>query len=130
MSRLQNNLHAVARHSGRFSGCEGDAMSRGAVVDGYEILGDLGRGTTGVVYSARYPHNPVIRDRVVALKVPFPGAESETRWRTTCFRMECQALALLTQEPDRHFAQLLDVGGTAHRNLYPSNVMVSVGGIP
>jgi serine/threonine protein kinase len=150
-----------------------------ASVCGYEVLAELGRGTTGVVYRAR--HRFVKPNRVVALKVPLLGSVTDTTLRLACHRREWQALARLTREPDPAFPTLYDVGseglgqpsyyarefvdgstleqlatagtlafrggvgilaavagavqrvhgrGIAHRNLRPSNVLVSRDGTP
>jgi serine/threonine-protein kinase len=84
-------------------------MTQPVSLAGYEILGELGRGTTGIIYQARHPIKP---DRLVALKTPrfLPKSEdSAERWRPTCFRLEGQLLALLTREPDPHFTTLYDI---------------------
>src|SRR6516225_5574876 len=84
-------------------------MTQRVSLAGYEILGELGRGTTGIIYQARHPIKP---DRLVALKTPrfLPeSGNSEERWRPTCFRIESQLLALLTRDSDLHFTTLYDV---------------------
>ena len=82
-------------------------MSQPTSIGPYEIIAELGHGTTGIIYKARHP---IQRDRLVALKTPRPSPDSERPWRRTCFRMECQLLARLTHEPNLHFASLYDVG--------------------
>src|ERR1700747_1617847 len=74
----------------------------------YEILTELGRGTTGVVYKAR--HNHVRPDRLVALKVPLLGSESDAPLRLRRHRNEAQVLALLTFQSDPVLPTLYDVG--------------------
>jgi serine/threonine-protein kinase len=81
-------------------------MTQPTSLAGYEILGELGRGTTGIIYKARHPIKP---ERPVALKTPRLVPESEARWRATCFHSESQLLARLTWEPDPHFTTLYDV---------------------
>src|SRR5579862_1150181 len=154
-------------------------MTQPASVGPDAILAELSRGTTGIMYKARHP---IKHDRLVAVKTPHLPAESEVRWRTTCFRMECHVLALMTFKPDPSFATLYDVGagvpehplgyyarelvdgstlkqlttarsltlhggisvlatvakavslvhaqGFVHRNLDPSNVLISASGMP
>jgi serine/threonine protein kinase len=75
-----------------------------AVVCGYEILAELGRGT-GVVYKAR--HQFVNPDRLVALKMPRLGS---TASGLACFQNEWNALRALTWEPDPAIPTLYDVG--------------------
>jgi WD40 repeat protein len=70
-------------------------------VSGYEILGELGRGATGVVYRARH----LKLKRLVALKMIQPsslGGESLAR-----FRNEAEAVARL-QHP--HIVQIYETG--------------------
>jgi serine/threonine-protein kinase len=81
-------------------------MTQPVSLAGYEILGELGRGTTGVIYQARHP---IKRDRLVTLKTPCLLPESEARWRANCFHLEAQLLARLTSEPDPRFTMLYDV---------------------
>jgi serine/threonine protein kinase len=82
-------------------------VTQPASVGPYEILGQLGHGTTGIIYKARHP---IQRDRFVALKTPCLAPEPAARWRGTCFMAECYLLALLTHEPSPYFASLYDVG--------------------
>jgi serine/threonine protein kinase len=141
----------------------------------YEILAELGRGTTGVVYKARN----TLLNRLVALKMPFLDAAAEISLRVARFYREAEVLARLTLDPDPDFPTLYEVGeyqgqpyfvrefveastleqlgmartlslreglgvvtavasavtrvhyrGFVHRNVYPSNVLVSVAGNP
>jgi serine/threonine protein kinase len=62
----------------------------------YEIVRELGRGTTGTVYEARHTR----LNRQVALKVPDLTPESERSARVQRFLQECRALAYLTVGPD------------------------------
>jgi serine/threonine protein kinase len=61
----------------------------------FELLGELGRGTTGVVYEAR----DLVLNRRVALKVPVLAPESERAVRTKRFLRESRALAFLSGRP-------------------------------
>jgi serine/threonine-protein kinase len=62
----------------------------------YEIVGELGRGTTGTVYEARHTR----LNRRVALKVPDLSPETERPVKAQRFLRECRALAYLTGGPD------------------------------
>lgn len=71
-------------------------------VEGYEILGELGRGGMAVVYKARH----LALDRLVALKMVNSGPQlaGEVRER---FRQEARALAILRHP---NIVQVYDVG--------------------
>ena len=62
----------------------------------YEIIGELGHGTSGTVYLARQKSV----DRRVVIKVPCLSPEAERSARIQQFFLECQALAELTGGPD------------------------------
>jgi WD40 repeat protein len=59
-------------------------------LDGYEVLGELGRGGMGIVWKARQ----VAADRVVALKMILAGEQADEEQRQR-FRTEAQAVARL-----------------------------------
>jgi serine/threonine protein kinase len=91
--------------------------------DSYEIVGELGRGTTGTVYEAR--HTRI--DRRVALKVPDLSAGAERQERAQRFlHRECRALAYLTGGPDCRIPRLLAV--TEHPAGHPYSVRELVAG--
>jgi serine/threonine-protein kinase len=73
--------------------------------DFYEIVGELGRGTTGTVYEARHTR----LNRRIALKVPDLSSEAERPARARRFLRECRALAYLTGGPACNIPRLLEV---------------------
>ena len=76
------------------------------IFDGfYEIVGELGRGTTGTVYEAR----PKALNRRVALKVPALSPDAERQAKAQRFLRECQVLARLTSGPGCRIPRLLVV---------------------
>jgi serine/threonine-protein kinase len=72
----------------------------------YEILAELGRGTTGVVYKARC----TILNRLVAIKSPRPSAELERSVQLKYFLREARAVAMLTLKPDPNIPTIHEVG--------------------
>jgi hypothetical protein len=72
------------------------------VIEGYVILGEVGRGGQGVVYKARQLRH----DRLVALKVMRAGAEAGPE-PLARFRAEAEVVACLHHT---HIAQLYDRG--------------------
>jgi eukaryotic-like serine/threonine-protein kinase len=78
-----------------------------ALVPGYEVQGELGRGGMGVVYKARHTR----LNRTVALKMILSGAHAG-RMELQRFRLEAEAVAQL-QHP--HIVQVYDVGESEGR---------------
>jgi serine/threonine protein kinase len=76
------------------------------LIPGYEILGELGRGTTGVVYEARH----LTLNRRVALKLPFLTADFVPSGKAERFRRECEALACLTSKSGVNIPALHEIG--------------------
>jgi serine/threonine protein kinase len=77
-----------------------------ATFDGsYEVLGELGRGTTGTVYEVRH----TALHRRVALKVPAPSPDAERPVKVQRFFRECRVLASLTSGPGCNIPRLLVV---------------------
>lgn len=79
-------------------------------IPAFEILAELGRGTTGVVYEARH----IALDHRVALKMPRLDASSEDFNPWEQFMFECRALAALS-EPGLRIPPLFAVGEQAGR---------------
>ena len=89
-------------------------------VEGYEILGELGRGGMGVVYKARQQG----LQRLVALKMILQGAQAGVE-QFTRFRREAEAIARL-QHP--HIVQLHEIGEQEGRPFF-SMELVSGGSL-
>ncbi len=68
----------------------------------YEIVGELGRGTTGTVYEARCK----TLNRRVALTVPDLSPDAERPAKAQRFLRQCRALARLTSEPGCNIPRL------------------------
>ncbi len=96
-------------------------------VEGYEILGELGRGGMGIVYKARH----LGRDRIVAVKV-FRRERLAHPEALRRFRREAQAAARLShpnivvvyesdQDGDTHFLAMEYVAGITLQNLVEHN---------
>ena len=66
------------------------STASGAVVPGYEILGELGRGGMGVVYKARHCH----LGKLVALKL-LPASSQSSREAAVRFQREIKAVGAL-----------------------------------
>jgi len=92
-------------------------VTQPAFICGYEILAEMGRGSTGTVYKAR--HAVVKSDRLLALKTPLLGATPDATSRLACYYSEWNALRVLTFEPDPAIPTLYDVGcDSAGQNNY------------
>jgi serine/threonine protein kinase len=86
----------------------------------YEIVHELGRGTTGTVYEARDTR----LNRRIALKVPLLLPDTEWQTKVQRFYWECQALANMTGGPDCNIPRLCEVGQNAAGQLYSVRELV------
>jgi serine/threonine protein kinase len=75
------------------------------IVDWFEIVAELGRGTTGAVYEAR----DLKFNRRVALKLPMFSSEAERPTKLQRFERECRVLAYLTADAGSNIPALLMV---------------------
>jgi serine/threonine protein kinase len=80
----------------------------------YEILEELGRGTTGVLYKAR--HRTL--SRLVALKLPLLTSVAERPMKVARFLREARMLAQLARMPDTNLPTLLEVAGSEGQFYY------------
>ena len=80
--------------------------ARGAVVDGYDLLEELGRGSVGVVYKARHK----ALNRLVALKMLVSGAHVG-REQLTRFATEARAVAALRHPAIVQIHEIGESGG-------------------
>jgi WD40 repeat protein/serine/threonine protein kinase len=99
LKQIKPPTNAVA--SGAVDSPDGKAVEP-LQIEGYEILGELGRGAAGVVYRARH----IKLNRLVALKVILAGSHLSPEMRHR-FRLEAQAIARLRHA---NIVQIYDVG--------------------
>jgi WD40 repeat protein/tRNA A-37 threonylcarbamoyl transferase component Bud32 len=105
-----------------------DGAERGVpVVDGYEMLGILGRGGMGVVYKARH----VRLGRIVALKMVLSGVHANAE-ALARFRAEAQAVARLQHPNIVQIHEVGDAGGLPFFALefLPSTLAARLNGTP
>src|SRR5688500_17216378 len=110
---------AVAAARGRAGPPPAPGLELGAVVNGYRVVEELGRGGMGRVYRAAHPR----LDQEVALKVLRPGLDSAPIFAR--FEAERQALARMDHP---HIARVFDGGATAEGQ--PYFAMELIRGIP
>jgi len=90
--------------------CSATAESLRLVIEGYEILGELGRGSMGVVYKVRQTQP----NRFAALKMLLPDMPADEKARAR-FRIEVEAAARL-QHPN--IVHIYEVGEHQGRPFY------------
>jgi eukaryotic-like serine/threonine-protein kinase len=100
--RLLEQTARVTPQQKTFSGDQTPANLPIPTVDGYEIMGELGRGGMGVVYKAKQ----VALDRNVALKMILAGGHASPG-QVARFRTEAAAVARLTH---LNIVQIYDYG--------------------
>jgi serine/threonine protein kinase len=87
---------------------------------GYEIVRELGRGTTGTVYEAWHTR----LGRRSALRVPRSGPDRGHDMAAWQFMGECQVLAKLTAGPDCGIPRLCDVAENPAGQLFCARAFV------
>lgn len=101
---------ALARSTVNFNGQPARiGVGGGAVIPGFEILGELGRGGMGVVYQARDVH----LNRLVALKTLIGGPQAAPAEREQ-FRHEAEAIAHLDHPNIVPVYEVGDSGGALY----------------